>query len=663
MDGRGENLAESSGLPLFIAETLVKRGIYTGEQADKFFYSSENDLWDPFLFDGMDAAVQRILDAADTDEPITVYGDYDADGITATAVLWHFLSEKMGVSNVTYHIPNRFNDGYGLSCEAIDKLAEEGTKLIITVDCGIVSNQEVEYAETLGIDVIVTDHHRNGEILPNAVAVLDPVCPDCTYPFPYLCGAGVAFKLVQALAETIGVEDVSQYLPLVAMATIGDSVSLTGENRIIVAQGMKMMPVSSWMGLRKLMEIAGVGKNVTVRDVSFGLVPRINAAGRIESGEKALRLLLSHDSKEAQALAEELSEDNKKRQALESEIFSQSVMPESIKTTEEDSVVISVGHNWHHGVVGIVASRLVEKFNKPALVFAYEEDGETIRGSARSVQDFNIHEALSYCQDCLEKFGGHAMAAGMTLKATNLDRLISGINKYALSREIPAYRIGNGEADCIVDLKEINLENAEIAEQLQPCGEGNPAPVFIAKGLDVVSCNRVGTQGAHLKINFALRDGTAGGYGRPVGGIAFHEGEMESCVASIGKCDILFKMSVNVWNDKRSVSLQILDMRESDVYNTPYSRKDLVLLYNMISKRYSLGFGPEHFTEMKKALEQTDKEYTWFKFFKGIEIFTQLNLVEKDRNGCFVFKQPDGKLDLESSSIYRAVTDITGGIR
>ncbi len=654
---RALELAESSGLPFFVAETLVKKGIYTGAQADKFFTASKEDLWDPFLFDDMENAVKRILDAADCNEHVTVYGDYDADGITATAILWHFLVNKLEIGNTDYHIPNRFSDGYGLSKQAIDKLKEQGTTLIVTVDCGIVSLEEVEYAKALGIDVIVTDHHRNGEVLPDAVAVLDPVCPDCSYPFKYLCGAGVAFKLVQALAESIGMdEEVYEYLPLVAMATIGDSMSLTGENRVLASLGMKMMPKSKWMGLKKLMNNAGTGTTVSVRDISFGLVPRINAAGRIDSGEKAVELLLSDIDEEAEKLAEELSEKNRQRQVLELEIYNQAILPEAIKTKDEDAVVISVGENWHHGVVGIVASRLLDKFNKPALVFAYEEDGETIRGSARSVPGFNIHEALCQAENCLEKFGGHAMAAGMSLKVQNLPVLISAINEYAKKREIPAYRIPTIEADCEIQPSEITLDNAEIVGQINPCGEGNSEPVYIAKNIDLVSCSQVGSSGAHLRFQFAIYDGSAGEYGRPVSGIAFNAGKYSECVSTIEKCDIIFKLTINEWNNKKSVSLQVLDIREAGVYNN-LDRKALVLLYNIISKRYFGGFTTEDLPEMKAQLVQADPGYSWFSLFKGLEIFTQLGILIKDEKGNFSYKAPEGKLCLETSAIYQALND------
>lgn len=654
---RASELAESSGLPFFVAETLVKRGIYTASQADMFFAADESLLWDPFLFDDMEPAVKRILDAADCDEHITVYGDYDADGITSTAILWHFLVNKLGIHNTDYHIPNRFSDGYGLSCEAIDNLAEKGTTLIVTVDCGIVSFKEVEYAKEKGIDIIITDHHRNGEFLPDAVAVLDPVCPDCSYPFKYLCGAGVAFKLVQALAESIGMqEEVYEYLPLVALATIGDSVSVTGENRIITSLGMKMMPNSKWIGLRKLMNNAGTNNIVTVRDISFGLVPRINAAGRIDSGAKAVELLLCDNVEEAEKLAEDLSEKNRQRQVLELDIYNQAILPESIKTSDNDSVVISVGRNWHHGVVGIVASRLVEKFNKPALVFAYEDDGETIRGSARSVPGFNIHEALSQCGQCLEKFGGHAMAAGMTLKSYNLDALIKGMNLYADTREIPSFRLPEAEADCRIDISEITLDNAEIVQQINPCGEGNPEPVYIAENMDLIGCSKVGSGGAHLRLQFSLHDGTTGSYGRPVSGIAFGAGNMESFVSAMKKCDIIFKMTINTWNEKKSVSLQIIDIKAADEYNV-VDRKSLVLLYNIINKKYYQGFNAEQLVEMKSILSEHKPGYSWFCLFKGLEIFTQLGILCKNKEGVYMYQAPEGKLNLDTSSIYQAVMD------
>lgn len=650
-------LAEEAKLPSFLAETLVKRGIDTAQQAEEYFTPSIQDFHDPYLFEDMEAAVQRIIDACEAGEHVTVFGDYDCDGICASAILWHFLTEKLEL-HADWFIPDRFEDGYGLSKNAISLIAGRGTTLIITVDCGIVSCEEVAFAREQGIDVIITDHHRCGEQIPEAVAVIDPMRPDCPYPFPYLCGAGVAYKVTEALAEAIGLEGRPiEYLPIAAVATIGDSVSLSGENRNIVAVGMQQMSDCRWVGLHKLMDAAGVKPPLSVRNIAFGLVPRINAAGRMGSGERALRLLLAQEEGRAKELAEELSEENRNRQVLEARITAEAILPESIKTSREDAVVISVGRNWHHGVVGIVASRLTEKFNKPAIVFAYEEDGVEIRGSARSVPGFNIHKALTGCSGCLDKFGGHEMAAGMSLKAEKLPELIAGLNRYAKEAEIPQYTIPEVCADGEIPLSEITLENASLLERMQPCGEGNPEPVYIAKGLRMVKCSAVGSSEAHLRIQFSIEDESRGSYGRPVSGIAFHCGRLVPMVSSLEKCDILFKLNVNRWDGKYSVSLQILDIREADVYNTACGRKELVMLYNAVNKIYKDGFSREDLPNILTCLKQNDSAYTWFKLFKAIEIFKELGILQKNRDQYMPVPIKE-KLELEQSAVYRACCDM-----
>ena len=648
-------LAQEMNLPLFLAETLVKRGIYTAQAAKGYFTPSVRDLCDPYLFEDMEAAVQRILDASEAGEHVTVYGDYDCDGISATAILWHFLKHKMEL-NVDFFIPNRFEDGYGLSQKAVGLLAQRGTTLMITVDCGIVSIEEVALARELGMDVIITDHHRCLDRLPEAEAIIDPVRPGCSYPFSGLCGAGVAYKLIEALAEAIGLEARPlEYISMAAVATIGDSVPLTGENRILVSAGLQQLSRSCWPGLHSLLKEAGLQSPLSVRGIAFGVVPRINAAGRLGSGERALRLLLSEDRETADLLAQELSAENRNRQVLEGQITAEAILPESIKTVPGDAVVVSVGRSWHHGVIGIVASRLTERFNKPSFVFAYEEDGETIRGSARSVPGFNIHQALCSCGSCLEKFGGHEMAAGMSLKANVLPKLIEGLNRYAAEAHIPGYLIPEIQADCEISISDIGLDNAALLTGIQPCGEGNPEPVYLARGLKVVKCSAVGSSEAHLRIQFSLEDGSTGEYGRPVTGIAFGCGKLLPMVSAMTKCDALFKMTVNEWNGRKSVSLQLLDIREADVYNTNWGRKDLVLLYNVIRGFYKEGFTWEDLPVMRERLSGTGGAYTWFKLFKGIEVFGELGLLQKNREGHQMLPtETEKKIELESSAVYRA---------
>ena len=656
---RAARLSKEAGIPAFLAETLVKRGVRDAEEAQMFFAPSIQDFHDPYLFDQMENAVQRIIDACEDGERVTVFGDYDCDGICATAILWHFLTHQLEL-RADWFIPRR-EDGYGLSEQAVRQIAERGTTLIVTVDCGITGCAEVELARTLGIDVIVTDHHRPGEARPDAVAVIDPVLPDCPYPFRYLCGAGVAYKLAEALAEAIGLDGRPlEYLPFAAMASIGDSVSLTGENRAIVFVGMQHMAEAAWPGLQKLMESAGVKPPITVRSVAFGLVPRVNAAGRMGSGERALRLLLTESEEEAAKYAEEIAQENHNRQQLESQISAEAVLPEAIQTSEKDAVVISLGKNWHHGVVGIVAARLVERFNKPALVFAYESDGVTVKGSARSVPGFNIHQALGMCRECLEKFGGHEMAAGLSLKADRLPELIEGLNRYAKTACLSVYTVPEIQADAELPLSNITLENAALLEQIQPCGEGNPEPVYLAKGLRLVKCLTVGNTGAHLRFQFSLEDGAKDACGRPVSGIAFQCGPLAPLVSVMDRCDVLCKMSVNEWNGNQSVSLQILDIREADVYNTACDRQKLVRLYNAVRQSYRNGFTREDLPGLLTFLKQCDPDYTWFKLFKAIEIFNELDILQK-KGSRYVLNPSRKELSLEQSDVYKACRALKEG--
>lgn len=677
---QAERLSKEMGIPYFLAETLVKRGIREKEEAERFFHPSVRDFCDPFLFEEMETAVQRILDASEEGERVTVFGDYDADGITATAIVYHFLTHYMEI-NADYYIPNRFDEGYGLSVDALEMIAERGATLVVTVDCGIVSIAEVDRARELGIDVIVTDHHRCGDAYPDAVAVIDPVRPDCGYPCKALSGAGVAYKLISALAEAIGLdpEAVYAYLPVAALGTIGDAVPLVGENRIIASQGMEKMKHGRWLGIKNLMEAAGLDADaspLTVRSVAFALVPRINAAGRMGSGERALRLLLSETENDAARLAEELTNENKRRQELEAAVTAEAADEPAIRTSETDAVVVTAGHGWHHGVVGIVASRLVTKFKKPVLVFAYEEDGVTLRGSARSVPGFNIHAALSACEDCLIKFGGHEMAAGMSVSEKNIPALIAGLNRYAEQTQTKKYMLPEFAADALLRPEEVTLENAELLCLMQPCGEGNPEPVYIIPDAALIKCAAVGNTGSHLRLQFALGDGS------PVSGIAFGEGGQRPRVSCIDNCMVLCKMTVNEWANRKNLSLQVQDLCEKpenldsearNVYNTCYSaedyfsvsRKELVPLYNLIKNGYAGGFSEKELPEMLARLRQADPRYSWFRFFKGMEIFMELGLLRSDKpagdladilgKGRLVFVPAAGKLDLSQSAIYKYI--------
>ncbi|MBQ8827895.1 MAG: single-stranded-DNA-specific exonuclease RecJ, partial [Clostridia bacterium] len=484
------------GVPDFITELLRKRGVCGEEEIISFLNPTVDKLHDPFLLPDMDKAVERILAAVDCGEHITVFGDYDADGITATAVLYHFLVNYLG-ADIDYYIPNRLLEGYGLSDSSIDIISERGTTLIITVDCGIAALEEVKYAAQKEIDIVITDHHKCGDILPQAVASVNPMRPDSLFPYKTLAGCGVSFKLVEAISTVIGVgEEILEYLPIVAIGTIGDSMPLTGENRIIVSNGLKNIANTSWVGLHELIKQAR-GRNgesmLSATNITFSIVPRINAAGRMGDADCALELLLCDEPDKAEELAAVLSQKNTERQKIENLIFEEALKPENLKTSDLDSVVLALGYEWHHGVIGIVASKLSEKFSKPAIVLSCceEECKDGImraRGSARSVPGFNLYDALKENSDMIERFGGHEMAAGLTVEINNIKQLIEGINLYAEQHEIEHTIFNTYEIDAFLTPDMLTVENAEAVAMMEPFGQGNPCPLFCTTGFaDIIA--------------------------------------------------------------------------------------------------------------------------------------------------------------------------------
>ena len=653
-------LSAETRLPEFMADTLFQRGLKTKEDVDFFLYGTAGELRDPYLFTDMEKAVSRIIEAVEKNEHITIYGDYDADGIDATAILYRFFKDEMGAVRLSWYIPDRFNDGYGLSIKTVDILKERGTDLIVTVDCGITSTEEAKYIKESGIDLVVTDHHRPGTELPEAVAVIDPSCSESGYPFAGLCGAGVAFKLAQALSQKLGKKfNIDAYLPFATIATIGDSVPLCDENRILVKSGLSLMAKPEFNaipGLVRLFEVSEKARALNTQGIAYGIVPTINAAGRMGSGERALKLILSKDDNEINELTKELIDENKNRQTVEADVTKEASKDENIFTKPTDSIVISVGHGWHSGVIGIVASKLVEKFNKPSIVCVYEDDGITVHGSARSVQGFNIHEALAGCEEILDRFGGHKMAAGLSLKEDKLQQLVDGLNKYAEEHDISAYTLPTIDAECVIPLSEINIDNAERLTVIEPCGEGNKEPIYIAENLQLVKCKTVGADNNHLSIQFNIKENADDRFGITVFGIAFSAGKYYSLVSQIKSCDIAFKLMVNEWNNQRSVSLIILDIRAHGSYNIQCSRERLVVLYNAIKKRFSDGFSYENIGSLYEMIASVNPGYSHFEFFRGLEIFEELGFIKHSGNNFKPVENPKNN-DLENSPVFMAMTE------
>lgn len=485
--------AEKLGVSPYAALIASTRGINTIDGAREFFGLNERKSVDPMDFPDMYAAVKRIQKALDEFERIAVYGDYDADGVTSTALLYSYL--EMQGADVVYYVPNRHTEGYGLSYEAIDKLSMMGVKLIITVDNGISAVDEAKYIRELEMELIVTDHHLPSEALPQAVAVVDPHRTDCNLNFKDYAGVGVAYKLICALeGEENGITD--SFVDLVTVGTVADVMPLIKENRELVRRGVNMLADSDRIGIQALIEAAGLGsRKMTSTSVAFGICPRINAAGRMGSADRAIRLLLSDDYDEAMLLAQEINDENVTRQQTEQDILIQAV--EQISENPEwqyQNVLVVAGEGWHDGVVGIVASRLVEKYGKPTLVITI--DGDDAKGSGRSIEGFNLYDAISHCSGCLTHFGGHTLAAGIGLKATDIDAFRTAINDYSDTIEMP-FPVQN--IDFKLNPACVNTEMLETVEQLEPFGAGNPQPIFGLYNMTVTDIQSIGN-GKHLRV-------------------------------------------------------------------------------------------------------------------------------------------------------------------
>lgn len=489
-------IAQNCGVEPFAAFLLCSRGMTDEFEIESFLY--DTDLIDPYTLPDMEKAVERVNQALENGERITVFGDYDCDGVTSTALLYSYLCSRG--ANVDYYIPDRSAEGYGMNLGAIDLLKSRGTNIIITVDNGISAIEEVAYAKTLGIDVVVTDHHRVGEVLPDAVAVVDPHRADSFCEFSEWAGVGVAFKLICALDGSEGYELLEQYGDIVALGTVADIVPLKSENRIIVRSGIAFMNSaledgSLRVGLKALLEIGGSVETLDASAVAYRIAPRINAAGRMGSAERALRLLLTENKDEAKALAEEISAANTQRQETETEITASAV--EYIENTPEikyGRVLVVEGEGWHQGVIGIVASRLVEKYGKPCIVIS--KNGDIAKGSGRSIDGFSLYDALSYCSDILAQFGGHVLAAGLTVDSDRIGMFRDKINEYALKKQaaIPTLRI-----DCKLNPSSINTETVESLRVLEPFGAENPQPLFGIYNMEITAVQPVGA-GKHLRI-------------------------------------------------------------------------------------------------------------------------------------------------------------------
>lgn len=547
---RAAAFAQTYGVPFFLAMLMNIRGLDDAAHLREFLGEGE-PLSDPFLLKDMDKAAARITRAVDNMEKIAVYGDYDADGVTSTAMLYSYL-ETRG-ADVIFYIPQREGEGYGMNIGAVEYLKEQGVTLIVTVDNGISSVQEVARANELGIDVVVTDHHRPQEILPDAVAVVDAYRPDDTSPYKHFSGVGIAFKLLMALEDGAGdVEDLLEaYSDLAAIGTIGDIVPLTGENRTLIRAGLERLSQSDRPGVQALLENAGIaGKALTSTNVAFTLVPRINATGRMGAPERAVRLLISGYEEEAEVLSEEICADNEERRRVEAEIAEAAFADIGAKGYMKDRVVVVDGENWHHGVIGIVASRVTERCGKPCMIISR---GETeAKGSGRSIEGFSLFEAICACGDLLIKFGGHPMAAGITLKPENIEAFRKRINRYA-AEHFPQMPTQTVTLDCKLNPAALSVSMAQSLTQLEPFGNGNPQPVFGLFNMELSNVTPVGG-GGHLRLTLEKNGAviTAMRFNTKPEELPYHIGD---------KIDLAVQLEAREFRGQPSLTVIVRDMK------------------------------------------------------------------------------------------------------
>lgn len=551
--GEAENLKEKYKLNDLLALILANRNINV-DNAEVFLNPTRKDFHNPFDMPDMEKAVERIISAIDKKEKITIYGDYDVDGITSITTLKSFLEER-GLE-VEYYIPHRLNEGYGLNKEAVKKIADNKTILMITVDCGITGIKEIEYAKSLGLDVIVTDHHEPGENIPDAIAVIDCKRKDNKYPFRELAGVGVVFKLIQAISIKLGLEEKEylKYLDIVSIGTISDIVPLKDENRVITKLGLKLVECTRNFGLKAILNNIGYNK-IDSNSISFGVAPRINACGRMGYADVALDLLLSKNMKEAEKYVITLNTFNNERQSKEKNILNEAISKVEKENLEDENSIILAGKGWHSGVIGIVASKITDMYFKPCILFCFDNDSNIGKGSGRSIPGFDIHRALLKCQADLVAFGGHSMAVGVAIEQDKIEKFKKDfsdiVEKADISNIVPILNI-----DAILNIDNITKEMVASLSKLEPFGEANKMPIFVFKNLKIDSIRTL-TEGKHLKLTLRSNNNTY------VNAIGFNIGHLAENFVIGDRVDIAGCLEVNSFNGVDSIQINLKDIIKS----------------------------------------------------------------------------------------------------
>jgi len=658
---------EGAGLSPLCASILSARGLDGPGEAARFLSCGPERFHDPFLLKDMDRAVARIRCAIDSHELICVYGDYDVDGITATCLLTEALAGLGG--QVVSHIPDRTEEGYGLNPGAVERLAEQGVRLIVTVDCGITAVGEVEFARSLGVDVVITDHHHCKNKLPAAVAVVDPRREDCPYPFPELAGVGVALKVAQALAPQSERERVfRRFGELAAVGTVADVMRLTDENRALVRMGLELLGRTKRPGLRALLREAGLepGTEPTTVTIGYGLAPRINAAGRMEQAMVALELLLTRDEERGEALAHTLCRLNRERQAIELDIYEQCAGLLDARPQLAAPAIVLAGEGWHQGVVGIVASRLAEKYSCPTFMICLER-GQG-KGSCRSFGGFNLFAALEQCADLLEGYGGHEMAAGFTILEGNIPAFRERVCRLVTLRTGGAPMESSIDVDAEIEhCAQLTAPQVESLSELEPFGSGNPKPVLLLRGSAVVSCCDVGG-GRHLKMKLR-RDGVV------LDAIFFSANSAACGVAAGERLDVLFTPQINEFRGSRTVQLQLCDLRpaptraqlEQELFQRLRagedlsrweaglllpSRQDFARLWRFLEHNCVGGWMEAGPALLRQAARQPDGRCAYGRTLVCLHVMGDRGLIEIERDQLHLLR-PENKVDLEQAAMMR----------
>jgi single-stranded-DNA-specific exonuclease len=654
------NELHQNGYSRIISCLLANRGLESNEQVLQFLDTSHRVMHNPFLMKDMQKSVNQIKSAIANGEKITIYGDYDVDGITATALLFLYL--KSQGANVHTYIPQRENEGYGLNLNAIQHISQMGTTLIITVDTGISAIEEAKLALEIGVCLIITDHHQPRDILPNAYAIINPNQNGCEYPFKQLSGVGVAFKLACAISGKTQIELLEQFGDLVCLGTVADVVPLIDENRIIVKTGLEIISRQMQVGIKALLKEAAVtSKSISSMTLAFTLAPRINACGRMSTAMEALNLLVCDDPIVAEQLAAHLGENNKQRQAIESEIFKEIIgIINNDPAIIEHPLIIVCGNGWHNGVVGIVASRIMEQYGKPCILISL--DGDEGRASCRSLPGFDIFKALKSCEQLLIKYGGHELAAGFSIFKKNLDEFTRSITSYILALpEIPALTLS---LDCELYSEDITLATASEITQLEPYGNGNPTPLFLITAVQITSSTQL-SDGKHLRLN--LLKG-----GNKLVALLFNAQRFDLELEADELYDLAVSLDVNIYNDNKSLTIVIRDYRKSKVYEQQASlykqfkdgslqslitagfvpvREDFTAVYKYLQSNPSN-------TSLKKALTVITKANYNMNFFKLriiLDVFQETGLItsEFDDENYYIKINAGIKVDLEQSKILK----------